>query len=403
MLFHYLAQDEKGHIKEGNINQPNTEAVLEYLTTQKLKPLSVKPLILEEKKGQINIFKKGLSLTDKVFLTKYLALMLKVGTDLFSAIDILIEDFESGPARKFLLETRMNLEKGEPFWKAFAEHQDYFSPVIANLIKAGEASGNLETTLNQVSIDMERDRNLQSKVKSSLVYPIALMVASLFMVIFLVTFAVPKLGEMFMGTGQKIPTYTKIILSVGMFFNKYILLVLPIIIGIPLGLFYYFRKTKKGKESLTTLLEKIPISRDLMEKMALERFASVLSSLIKAGMPIIQAIGVTAGAVGHPKYQTALVRIAKEHLAKGLSIGDSFKKEGIFPAVVSNLLSIGEKAGHTEEILVTLSEFYEVEIETSLKTLVSMLEPLLLLFLGVVVGGIALSLIVPVYQLVGQF
>jgi len=403
MLFHYLAQDAKGHIKEGNINQPNTQAVLEYLTTQKLKPLSVKPLMLEKGKKELFVFKKGLSLTDKVFLTKYLALMLKVGTDLFSAIDILIEDFESGPARRFLLETRANLERGEPFWKTFSQHPDYFSPVVTNLIKAGEASGNLETTLNQVSSSLERDKNLQTKVKSSLIYPVVLMIMSLFMIIFLVTFAVPRLGEMFLGTGQAIPTYTRIVLSTGMFLNRNIFIVFPLIIGIPLGLFYYFRKVKRGKELFSSLLEKLPVARDLVEKMALERFSSVLSSLIKAGMPIIQAIEVTAGAVGHPKYEAALLRIAKEHLAKGISIGDSFKKEKIFPAVVSNLLAIGEKAGHTEEILGTLSEFYAVEIEGALKTLVSMLEPLLLMFLGVVVGGIALSLIVPIYQLVGQF
>ena len=403
MLFHYLAQDAKGHIKEGNINQPNTQAVLEYLTTQKLKPLSVKPLMLEKGKKELFVFKKGLSLTDKVFLTKYLALMLKVGTDLFSAIDILIEDFESGPARRFLLETRANLERGEPFWKTFSQHPDYFSPVVTNLIKAGEASGNLETTLNQVSSSLERDKNLQTKVKSSLIYPVVLMIMSLFMIIFLVTFAVPRLGEMFLGTGQAIPTYTRIVLSTGMFLNRNIFIVFPLIIGIPLGLFYYFRKVKRGKELFSSLLEKLPVARDLVEKMALERFSSVLSSLIKAGMPIIQAIEVTASAVGHPKYEAALLRIAKEHLAKGISIGDSFKKEKIFPAVVSNLLAIGEKAGHTEEILGTLSEFYAVEIEGALKTLVSMLEPLLLMFLGVVVGGIALSLIVPIYQLVGQF
>jgi type II secretory pathway component PulF len=403
MLFHYLAQDAKGHIKEGNINQPNTQAVLEYLTTQKLKPLSVKPLMLEKGKKELFVFKKGLSLTDKVFLTKYLALMLKVGTDLFSAIDILIEDFESGPARRFLLETRANLERGEPFWKTFSQHPDYFSPVVTNLIKAGEASGNLETTLNQVSSNLERDKNLQTKVKSSLIYPVVLMIMSLFMIIFLVTFAVPRLGEMFLGTGQAIPTYTRIVLSTGMFLNRNIFIVFPLIIGIPLGLFYYFRKVKRGKELFSSLLEKLPVARDLVEKMALERFSSVLSSLIKAGMPIIQAIEVTAGAVGHPKYEAALLRIAKEHLAKGISIGDSFKKEKIFPAVGSNLLAIGEKAGHTEEILGTLSEFYAVEIEGALKTLVSMLEPLLLMFLGVVVGGIALSLIVPIYQLVGQF
>jgi len=403
MLFHYLAQDPKGRIKEGNINQPNTEAVLEYLTTQKLKPLSVKPLLLEKGVKESRLFKKSLSLQDKVFLTKYLALMLKVGTDLFSAIDILIQDFESGPAQRFLLETRANLERGEPFWKTFAEHPEYFSPVVANLIKAGESSGNLEATLNQVSLDLERDRNLQSKVKSSLVYPAVLLVASLFMVIFLVTFAVPRLGEMFLGTGQPIPTYTRIVLSVGMFLNRNLIIILPLVVAIPLGLLYYFRKVKRGQELLSSLLEKIPISRNLIENMALQRFTSVLSSLIKAGMPIIQAIEVTSEAVGHPKYEAALSRIAKEGLAKGLSIGDSFKKEAIFPAVVSNLLAIGEKAGHTEEILKTLSEFYEVEIDGALKTLVSMLEPLLLIFLGLIVGGIALSLIVPIYQMVGQF
>ena len=403
MLFHYLAQDANGRIKEGNVNQPNTKAVLEYLTTQKLKPLSVKPLMLAEGGKQLAIFKKTLGLADKVFLTKYLALMLKVGTDLFSAIDILIQDFESGPARRFLFETRSNLEQGKPFWQTFANHPEYFSSVITNLIKAGETSGNLEATLDQVSLDLERERNLQTKVKSSLVYPIILLMTSVGMVIFLVTFAVPKLGEMFMSTGQALPTFTRIVLGTGMFLNRNLLIVFPLLIAIPIGLFYYFQKTLKGKEKFASFMEKVPIARELVEKMALQRFASVLSSLIKAGMPIIQAIEVTAGAVGHPKYQSALLRIAKEHLTQGISMGNSFKKEKIFPAVVSNLLAIGEKAGHTEEILKTLSIFYETEIDAALKTLVSLLEPLLLMFLGVMVGGIALSLIVPVYQLVGQF
>jgi len=403
MLFHYLAQDSQGRIKEGNVNQSNTEAVLEYLTTQKLKPLSVKPLISEGEKKGLAIFKKTLNLADKVFLTKYLALMLKVGTDLFSAIDILIQDFESGPARRFLFETRSNLEQGKPFWNTFANHPEYFSSVITNLIKAGETSGNLEATLNQVSINLERDRNLQTKVKSSLVYPVILLITSFGMIIFLVTFAVPKLGEMFLSTGQALPTFTKIVLGTGMFLNRNLFIVFPLLIAIPIALFYYFTKTQKGKEKFASFMEKIPVARDLVEKMALERFASVLSSLIKAGMPIIEAIEVTAGAVGHPKYEAALLRISKKHLTQGISMGNSFKKETIFPAVVSNLLAIGEKAGHTEEILKTLSTFYEAEIDAALKTLVSLLEPVLLMFLGVIVGGIALSLIVPVYQLVGQF
>jgi len=403
MLFHFVAQDKQGRIKEGNISQPNLQATLDFLAGQNLKPISVRPIALEGAKKGIRIRKESISLTDKVFLTKYLSLMLKVGTDLFSAIDILIEDFESGPARRFLLEIRSNLEKGQPFYLAFQNHPDYFSQVVINLIKAGESAGNLEKTLEQVSSDLEREKELSSKVKSALIYPIILVVASFFMIIFLATFAIPKLSEMFLSTGKEVPIYTKIVLGVGMFLNRYVFIIIPLIIGAPLILYFYFSRNKKGKLYFNNLLEKIPVVKDLVSKMALQRFASVLGSLIKAGMPIIQAVEVTAQAVGNPKYEASLNRIAKEYLGKGISIGDSFKKEKIFPAVVSNLLAIGEKAGHTEEILFTLSTFYESEIDVALKTLVSFIEPVLLVVIGVIVGGIALSLIVPVYQLVGQF
>lgn len=402
MLFHYLAQDKQGRIKEGNISQANLKLALDFLVTQNLKPISVKPVPYVIKKRFL-FFKETLSLTDKVFLTKYLSLMLKVGTDLFSAIDILIEDFESGPSRRFLLEARANLEQGKPFWYSFSQHPEYFSSVVVNLIKAGENSGNLETTLNQVSVDLERERNLTSKVKSALIYPLLLVVASFAMVIFLVTFAIPKLGDMFLNMGRDIPVYTRVVLTVGMFLNRNIFWVVPLMVGIPLGLFFYFSKTKKGKEMFNDLLERIPVARDLISKLALERFASVLSSLIKAGMPIIQALETTAKAVSYPKYEAALLRISKEHLVKGLSLGEAFKREKVFPAVVSNLLVIGEKAGQIEDILRTLAGFYETEIDVNLKTLVSLIEPVMLIIMGVVVGGIALSLIVPVYQLVSQF
>ncbi|MGC9067002.1 MAG: type II secretion system F family protein [Minisyncoccia bacterium] len=402
MLFHYLAQDPKGRIKEGNINQPNLKAALDYLASQNLKPISVKAINLAISK-EISIFKENLTLTDKVFLTKYLSLMLKVGTDLFSAIDILIEDFESGVAKRFLLEIRSNLEQGKPFWYTFSLHPEYFNSVVTNLIKAGESSGNLENTLEQVSLDLERERDLSSKIKSALIYPILLLVASFFMIIFLVVFAIPKLAEMFMATGAKLPTYSRIVLGTGMFLNKYLAVVLPVILGVPIGLFIYFGKTTSGKKIFNEFLDKIPLTHNLLEKLALQRFSTVLAHLIKAGMPIVQAIEVTSYATGNPKYEAALLRISKEYLAKGLSIGDSFKREKIFPPVVTNLIAIGEKAGHIEEILETLSKFYESEIDVSLKTLVSLIEPVMLLVLGIIVGGIALSLIVPVYQFVSQF
>ncbi|MGE4554602.1 MAG: type II secretion system F family protein [Candidatus Paceibacterota bacterium] len=405
MLFHYLAQDKKGKLKEGHISQPNLKAVLDYLTSQNLKPLAVKPITFEEtftKKG-IFVRREKISLTEKVFLIKYLALMLRIGTDLFSAIDILIEFFESGPVRRFLLEIRTYLEQGKPFSLAFEKHTEIFSPIITNLIKAGEASGTLEVTLNQIANDLERERNLSSKVKSALIYPAVLVVASFLMIIFLVTFAIPRLGEMFLSTGQPIPFYTRLVLTTGMFLNKYLYVFLPLFLGIPLGLYFYFTQTKEGKKYFSDMLLKLPVVKNLMEKMALFRLTSVLSNLIKSGVPIIKATEVTAMAVGHPQYEEALRRISKEYITQGLTLGESFRREKVFPSILTNLISISEKAGRSEEVLSYLADFYEGEIDVSLKTLTSLIEPMLLLGLGLIIGGIALSLIVPVYQMVSQF
>lgn len=402
MLYHYIAQDKEGRIKEGNISQPNIEAALQFLTSQNLKPLTVRPFLLE--KSRKRLFKKEtMSLNDKIFLTKYLSLMLKVGTDLFTAIDILINDFESGPTRRFLVEVKLNLEKGQQFYLAFQNHPEYFSPVIANLIKAAENTGNLENILEQISKNLEKERDLNSKIKAALMYPIVLIIASFIMVIFLVTFVIPRLSKLFFSTGQNIPSYSRFVLTVGLFLNKNLFIILPLLFGIPIALYFYFFKTKKGKLYFNKLLEKIPVVKNFLEKVALARFALLLASLIRSGTPITKALEVVASAISYPPYEKAILRIAREYMPKGVSLGESFKRESVFPSVVTNLLAIGEKSGKTEEILETLAAFYESETEVALKTLVSFIEPAMLVIIGLVVGGIALALIVPIYQLVGQF
>jgi type II secretory pathway component PulF len=294
------------------------------------------------------------------------------------------------------------LEKGTPFSNAFAMHPEAFPSVITNLIRAGETSGNLELVLNQISQDLEKERELSSKVKSALTYPLILLITSFAMTFFLVTFLVPKMAQSFLNTGAKMPIYTEIILTVGMFLNKNLIIVLPVLIISIVGIVIFLR-TVNGKKLVSSLGDKIPVVKNLTDKMALQRMTSVLSSLIKAGMPIIGALEITAEAVSHPRFNNALMRIARESLPKGVKIGDAFRQEKIFPAVLTNLMLVGEKAGHTEEILDSLALFYSNEIDAGLKTLVAFIEPMLLLLIGVIVGGLALAVIVPVYQMVGQF
>lgn len=382
---------------------PSLEDVLTYLSNQNLKPIKV----TVSKKGQKGSLLGGLlkgkvKLSDQIFLFKYLALMLKVGTDLLRAVDTIMQDYETGPVKDFLLDARSNLEKGNPFYLIFEQNKNIFTYVTTNLIKAGEKSGTLQETLEKISVSLEKDKELKGKVIASLTYPIILIVMMFFLIFFLMVFLFPKMGQSFMMSGMKLPAFTKMLIKVSTFFNSHLTIVMAAVILIPAALFFYFFKTKTGTHQFSVIIRKIPPIRNFLNKMALQRMASVLSSLIKAGMPLVEALKVTSEAVGEEVFRKSLFNIAV-YLTKGLTVGDAFKLETNFPRYLSNLLAIGEKAGHIDEILATLADFYEKEIDNSLKSIVALIEPMMLMIMGVVVGGIAISVILPMYQMIGQF
>ncbi|KKU47384.1 MAG: General secretion pathway protein F, partial [Parcubacteria group bacterium GW2011_GWF2_46_8] len=350
-----------------------------------------------------SIFGNSITVQDKVFITKYLALMLRVGTDLFKAIDILIQDFEKPVIKSFLLEIRGNLERGNPFYISFQNHPEYFTDIVVNLIKAAETSGNLENTLNEISGTYEDEAELKSKIISALVYPILLLFVSFFIVNGLIIFVVPKVSVVFESSGMPIPFFSRLILGFSAFMRRFMAIIIPLFVAGSGGLFFYFFKTLQGRRRFGSLLEKTPLVNQVIKKLTLRRFAGTLASLLRAGIPLVSSLEITASAVGDIKFQTALVRIAKERIARGVPVGDAFKQEGIFPSVVVNLISIGEKSGHIEEVLRTLADFYEKEADAALKTMVSILEPVLLMGVGLLVAFIAISVIVPIFQLVSQY
>jgi len=403
MKFYYKAFQPDNRIMEGEVDVGSPDEVLHFLARKGLRPITVKPVM----SGLVEKSNKGLgqriTITDKIFLTKYLSLMLKVGTDLFKVIDILIADFDKPSMKVFLKEVRNDLEKGKPFYSSFERHPRYFSDVFVNLIKAGEASGNLGKVFDDLSVSLEKERELKSKIKGALIYPILLLGLAGAILTFLVTFALPKIASVFDGGGIEPPLFSKIVFGVGLFLEQYILifLTLGVVILIIFGFFLF--RTNPGRRLLIKILNAIPFVKPVTSKLALQRFTGTLSSLLKSGMSIIDSLEITASAVGNGEIAESLRRIARQGIAKGLTIGGAFKKESVFPNVVSNLIAVSEKAGHLDEILRTLSEFYEIEIDRSLKTLVSFLEPALLIIIGAVVGVIALAIIVPIYQLVGQF
>ncbi len=402
MKFSYKAQDVTGKIVEGTTEEPNTGAVLEMMASRGLKPISITPEKELAKKTK-NLFGGTITLTDKVFLAKYLALMLRVGTDLFRAINILIANFDKPVMKSLLLEVRTNLEKGQPFYQTFAAYPQYFSPVFINLVKAGEASGNLEKVFDDLSVDLEKQHDLESRIKSALSYPVILFGLSIMVLFFLVTFALPRISAVFETGGFNPPGFSRVVFGVGHFLNNNIGLILGGLIILVVGGWFFVRKTISGRNLIAGILNRTPVVRTVVHKIAIQRFASTLSSLMKAGIPILDALNITADAVVNPPIKNALLRVARDGVTRGISLGEAFSKESVFPPVVTNLVAISERAGHLDEVLKTLADFYDSEISSSVKTLVTFIEPALLLTIGFVIALIALSILVPIYQLVTQF
>ncbi|MDE2001467.1 MAG: type II secretion system F family protein [Patescibacteria group bacterium] len=399
MKFRYTAAQLDGKIIEGELDAQGTADALQFLAGKGLRPIS-----LEQQKGKFGgkkFFGETVTVADKVFLTRYLSLMLKSGTDLFSAINILINDFDKAALKALLVEIRTNLEKGNPFYSTFANYPRYFSPVFINLIKAGEASGSLSEVLDDLSVSLDQQQELRNKVRAALIYPVILLVLSFLMLLFLVTFAIPKIANVFLGSGFTPPIFSRIVFAVAFFLNAYAVIIFPLIAGGAFGIWYFIARTNAGKDALYFVGTHAPVVNKVMDKLALQRMTSTLSELLKAGLPIIDSLEITADAVGSEKFRLSLQNISREGISKGLTLGEAFRKEAAFPQVVTNLIAISEKAGHTEEILKTLSTFYRSEVDSSIKILVAFIEPILLLAIGVMIGTIALAVIVPIYQLVG--
>jgi type II secretory pathway component PulF len=398
--FHYIASNMSGGVLEGDIMADNSAAVLGWMSSQGLKPVAIKEI--KERSWMKKTIGETLSIEDKVFLTKYLALMLKVGTDLFRAIDILAADFDKPAVKSLLAEIKDIIGKGQPLYTAFARHPKDFSQVFVSLVKAGEESGNLESVFARLSRDTEKEKDLRSRIKGALIYPIILVGLSLTILFLMVTFALPKIAETFLTGDVEPPLFSRIVFSVGLFLRNNLLIILPVFLAAIIAFFFFFSRTSVGRSVWTRIINNIPIIRGVLKKMAIQRFAATLSSLMRSGTPILDALEISADAVGSAELSATLRRIAREGITKGLTMGEAFRREAYFPKIVSNLIGVSEQAGHMEDVLETLAGFYENEVDSSIKTLVAFLEPMLLLVIGVVVAIIALAIIVPVYQLVGQ-
>ena len=400
-LFTYLASTKEGKITEGEMEVKDQAMVLGYLQKHDLFPLSVKEK-KKERRITLNIsFFDRITLLDKITLTRNIATMIHAGIGISEAVDIMREDAQKSLLKKFFTEAQQNLEKGKQLSETFAAFPNYFSDVTINLVHAGEASGNLENALMHISTQLKKEYALKKKVQSALAYPAVLLAAASGVVILLVTLVLPRVSKIFAQSKIKLPLFTRILLGASNFITTYWILLLILLLALGIML-YFLKKSHAGTLVLYRVADRVPLLNALIKKITLTRFNSVLCSLLKSGMPIIKALEITANSIGNKMYRNIILTMTEQEIAKGISFGMALKRRPeYFPRLTTSMIVIGEKSGNLEAMLETLASFYEEEVDGILKGLVTILEPLLLLAIGVIVGALALSIIMPIYQMLG--
>ena len=399
----YEAYDKDNKIVNGEYEAPNTNEVMGYLTNRSLTPVSIKEINTSTTKGILNIEILGhLSSVDIVFFIRNLATTTKAGLPMVESLDILIKDTKNKLLKRTLEGVLAMIKNGQSLSASFERYKDLFPPIFIGMIKAGEVSGQLEKTLRELSRFLSKEYSLRSKVKAALTYPIILLSSSVVVVFLMLIFVIPRLTQSFASSGVALPLITRIFLFISHVLTWSITFDISFILGIII-FFVYFRRTKKGKKFFFFIISHTPVARDLIKKIALVHFARTLGNLMGSGLSAVDSLSISSQSINNHVYTNAIDQVISD-IKNGISISESLSKfPKLFPLLLISLIKVGERTGSLEEILISFADFYEEEVDNTLKELTSVLEPVLLLIMGLMIGSIAISIILPIYQLVGHF
>lgn len=396
--FQYVATKKNGEIAKGLVDADDQKSALEAVKKLGLHPLSVH----QAKKGagflSISIGSK-VKVKDLVIFTRQLATLVNAGVPIVRSLSTLQQQTESQVLKKQLGVIVKKVEAGSALGDSLELYPKTFSSIYVNMVKAGEEGGILDEVLNRLALQQEKDAAIRGKIKGAMTYPAVISFITFVAFFFLMTTIVPKIGDIIVslgGTKDSLPIYTKVLLGISSILKSPLFLVF-VLVGLPilLILFKKYTSTKKGRYQWHSLLLKMPVVKTLNTKVAIARFARTFSSLMGAGVNIVQAINTTAGAIGNAVIEKELLDSAKA-IQAGQQLSQQLEKSKHFPPLVSQMLAVGEETGQTDQILIKVAEFYEEEVDTFVGALSSILEPMMIVVLGSIVGVIAASVFGPI-------
>jgi len=401
MKFKYKARTISGIEQEGSIEAGTQKMAVEMLQKHKLIVVSIRPVQSLFAKNQLLSFIHRVKSQEIVEFSKEFSVLLSAGIPLVEALEIIQKQVGNLYFKDQLAEVVSDVRDGASFSSALERHPDIFSNLYINLVRAGEASGKIQTVLLHLSDHLEKQHHLNSRVKSSLLYPAVVIGGFGIVGLLMMAFVVPKLMEIFSENNMDLPLPTKILIAVSGFFHNYFILIIIALALVVVGL-RNFKNTPKGKAALDGFLLKIPALNKILEKFYLSRFSANLSMLIISGVSIIESLQISGDVVGNEVYKKVIYS-AVDEVRTGGSVAYAFEASDAIPPMVSKMIKVGEKTGNLDLVLKSISNFYSKEVDIAVEGITAIIEPVLILLLGAGVAILVAAILMPIYQMTEAF
>jgi len=397
MLFEYTARTQgSNQIQKGQLDVPSKDDVMAYLRKNRMMLVSLreapKPIKLN-----FNFGKASVKTRDIVIFTRQFATMINAGLPLVQSLDILSKQTENATLKDVTRSVVFDVEAGNTLADAFRKHPNAFTELYVNMIAAGEHGGILDTILLRLATFMEKNDALVRKVKGAMVYPVVIMSVAAIAITVLLIFVIPTFSKMFASVNMELPLPTRIVIGMSGFLTSYWWLLLAAGFGIWFGIKRYY-STTSGQKTIDGLLLKAPVLGDVVRKSAVSRFTRTLGTLISSGVSILDGLEITAKTAGNRVIHDAVME-SRASIAGGETIAAPLDKSKVFPPMVISMIAVGEQTGGLDEMLTKIADFYDEEVDVAVSALLALMEPLMIVVLGVVVGGMVVAMYLPIFDM----
>lgn len=395
-LFVWEGKDSKGQTVKGEMSSKSADLIKAQLRRQGITPTKVK------KQKPIKGGKNKITAGDIAIFARQLTTMMGAGVPLVQAFEIVGNGLDNKAMSQVVHRIKADVEGGSSLTVALKNHPEHFDDLFCNLVEAGEQSGTLENLLNEVATYKEKTEALRAKIKSAMFYPIAVLIVAFIVTCILLVFVVPQFETLFEGVGSDLPAFTKMVVNLSEFMQQWWWVIFGAIAGTVFMLKSLHKKSLKFRDNTDALVLKLPIIGEIVHKASTSKFARTLSTMSAAGVPLVEAMDSVAGAAGNAVYRDAVLKM-KDDTSTGQRLTATMRQQNLFSNMAIQMVSIGEESGALDDMLAKVADYYEEEVDNSVEALTSLMEPMIMAFLGIVVGGLVVAMYLPIFKMGDAF